>query len=651
MAEIDISKDLLDILSSRIKKFEKGLRKQLVIDPKREIIANLIEDIKNDPYVIATIDKKELLDYFTMYLINGHVIEVDELTTFFDKRYNLAAAVARGYSQGIMIKYDQEELSTINKLIEYLNNCIEVIDRAHEEGLTRYNSEKDSYSLYYSLYDKLRSEEEIDFFTEEEISILEELVKDRGFAYFKEVMRYIYEYNRRVLNNRTLQAEDLLDDNSMGNKDKKKYSIDEEVLRNIFEEFGFVLDGMPDDVYNAIIDSCDAERIRDIFGYINSNPSYHFLKNFGRKDITYKRANGEEVKILKNNILIRKQFVVLYHIIRYSNISILRYLEQDCDDKNVSLEEVILKVRGVVKHVSHKKGKAASDGNTSPQVSELNVPGAFENYRANSEELIKLSKEHGGLDYLQYAIDCDKYSTILGGDADRFRTNIRILKQYGFGFELLENAKTVETMTWFGALIIDSNVLLNRIDTLIENGVRNSNRDESFAYALSYPSVLYYDHRLIDAIVQSSYNDNLVYLPNGKLKDLRKEILSVSEEYYQLSNRRKTLEDARREIPEKYVEIANNAIELDINYNDEYLERIEPYIVGEGSKLEGYAYNINGVIVSLPKVKRIWKAIRKAYENDFDLEKLFMYAITYGSYYVDSELQELNSVINERKFG
>ena len=644
---MNISKDLLDILSSRIKKFEKGLRKQLVIDPRRETIVKLIEDIRNDPYIIATLNKRELLDDFTKYLVNAHVIEVDELTAFFEKRYNLAAAVARGYTQGIMIKYDQEELSTIDKLIEYLENCVDVIDRSHEDGIARYNSEKDSYSLYYSLYDKLRSEEEIEFFTEDEIGILEELIKDRGFAYYKEVMKFIYEYNRRALNNRALQADDLLDDIVDNNKDKKKYSIDEDVLKKIFEEFGFTYDGIPDDVFNAIIDSCDAERIRDIFSYINSNPSYHFLKDFGKKEIVIKKPNGEEIKYPKNSVLLRRQFVVLYHIIRYSNISILRYLEQDCAEKDVDLEEVILKVRGVVKHVSHKKGRPTEPGPSTP-TSELSVPGAFENYKANSEELIKLSKEYG-VDYLQYAINCDKYATILGSDDTRFKTNINILKQYGFKFEVLENVKTVEKMPWFGTLIIDTNMLLSRIDILIENGVRNGAKDESFAYALAYPSVLYYDHRLIEAIVYNSYNDDLVYLPNGKLKDLRREIFNVSDDYYERFNFRKSLVKLREDIPEKYREIAATAQDVDFSYTDEYLDRIEPFIVGEGSKLDSFAYSIGNVIVSLPKVKRIWKAIRKVYDNDFDLDKLFMFAITYDSYYVDSELQELNSVINGRK--
>ena len=650
MDNMSISKDLLDILSSRIKKFEKGLRKQLVIDPKKEIIVKLIEDIKSDPYVIATIDKKDLLDYFTKYLVNGHVIEIEELTNFFEKKYNIAAAVARGYVQGIMIKYDQEEVATINKLIEYLESCVAAIDRFHEEGIARYNTDKDSYSLYYSLYDKLRSDEEIEFFTEDEISVLEELVKDRGFAYFKEVMRYIYEYNRRVLANKSLQAEDLVDDITADNKEKKKYSIDEDVLKNIFEEFGFTYEGMPDDVYNAIIDNCDAERIRDIFGYINSNPSYHFLKDYGKKEIIRKKADGTEVRIPKNNILIRRQFVLIYQIIRYSNISILRYLEQDCDEKNVELEEVILKVKGVVKHVSHKRGRVAGDGATG-QVDDLNVTGTYENYKANSEELIKLSKEHGGVDYLQYAINCEKYSTVLGGDAERFKTNIEILKKYGFRFEILENAKTVEKMPWFSALILDTNILLERIDILIENGVRNGNRDESFAYALSYPSVLYYDYRLIEAIVYNSYSDDLEYLPNGKLKKLRQEIFSVSEDYYRSFNQRKHLDELRREIPDKYAQVAASATELDFAYDDEYLDRLKPYIIVNGSRLSGLAYDINGVIVSIPKVIRIWKAIRNAYEGDFDLDKLFMYAITYGSYYVESELQELNSVINERKLG
>ena len=139
------------------------------------------------------------------------------------------------------------------------------------------------------------------------------------------------------------------------------------------------------------------------------------------------------------------------------------------------------------------------------------------------------------------------------------------------------------------------------------------------------------------------------YLPNGKLKDLRREIFSVSDDYYERFIFRKSLVKLREDVPEKYREIAATATETDFSYTDEYLDRIEPYIVGEGSRLDGFAYCIGNVIVSLPKVKRIWKAIKNAYNDDYDLEKLFMFAITYGSYYVDSELQELRSIINERK--
>jgi hypothetical protein len=238
----------------------------------------------------------------------------------------------------------------------------------------------------------------------------------------------------------------------------------------------------------------------------------------------------------------------------------------------------------------------------------------------------------------------------LGNDANRFKTNIHLLEKYGYEFNLLDNPKSVEKMPWMGLLNIDSNILLERLDLLIENGIRNGRRDETFRYFLRYPSVAYYDRKLLEAIICKSYAGDLNYLPNGKLQSIRTELYTVPEDFYSNQLKRVELDELRSEIPEKYKKIALEATDIDFDYSDEYLDRLDGYVFGEESNLFGLAYLIGDVVVSLPKVKRIWKAIRSKYNEDFDLDKLFMYAVTYGSYYDGPELLSLSSIINGRKF-
>ena len=650
MANINVVDNLLDILSKRIKMFERGLRKQMAADTNKDTISKLVETLKNDPYALATINKKELLGLFSKYLVSTHVVELEELTRFFNERYDVTAAVARGYTQGVMIKYDPEDIKTVNRVIEYLQECLKAIENYKTAGIKRMDDEKNSYSVYYRLYDKLRSKEEMGFYTEEEINLMEDLIEDEDYDYYVSVMKYIYDYNRRVYNARLIQSEDELKDLVGESAPKKKHvSIDEEVLKQIFDNYGFTLDGMPEEIYKAILNTCDAGRIIDIFDYVSATPEYSFLRDFGRKSLVIRNEKDKKVEVPKNKALIRKQFIVLYQILRYSNKSILKYLAEDCEEKNVSLEEVILKVKGVVRHVGQKREKTGEGPERT--IDDLTCIGTFENYKANSDELLKLGQEHNGADYLQYALNCERYTNVLGTDSERFKKNIMLLKLYGYPFNLMGNKYSVERMPWMMALAMDSKVLVSRLDLLIENGIRNGNRDESFRYFLKYPSVVYYDPKFIEGIICKSYNGSLRYTYNGKLESLRKELYDVEENFYRTQIKNENLDILRAEIPDKYRAIADSAVETDLDYSDEYLDRLNDAIIGEGSYVKGLAYDWKGVMISLPKVKRIWKAIRENYENDFDLDKLFMYALTYGSYYMDSEIELLNSVINGRKFG
>ena len=83
MGNINVVEDLLGILSSKIKKFEKELRKQMAADPNKEVIKKIIEDIKNDRYAIANISQNDLMSYFSKYLVSTHEFDVEEINSFF----------------------------------------------------------------------------------------------------------------------------------------------------------------------------------------------------------------------------------------------------------------------------------------------------------------------------------------------------------------------------------------------------------------------------------------------------------------------------------------------------------------------------------------------------------------------------------------
>ena len=642
----NVIKSLLKIISSKIKEFKRNYENNILEDPNKGTLLNIIYVLKSNPYSIINLNERELITYINDYLVKTNNIDIDEITSFFNKEYKLLIAIARGNSNGLQLYFDNNDELNINKLISYLELCVQQIDIQHNEGIKKYNTYKNEYSIYFKLYDKLRSSVELEYITEEEINIIIELIKDQDLNYYKEVIDYIYQYNRRTQINIDLQTRHLFDEEELEEK-KKKYSLDEELLNDLFETYGFTIKGMPKDIYQAILDNCDSNKIEELFEYINSNDNYKFLKDYGKSTIITIDENGKKKEITKNAKLIRRQFVVLYQILRYSNKEILQYLDEH--KKQVDLEDVILKVKGVVRHVT-KRGNGEEPGPYTPQDdNDLYVSGVFEYYNSNSEELNKLSKEHGGvIDYLTLALDCEKYTYVLGSESNRFKRNIAILKEYNFPFGLYNTSRD-ERMPWMGALCLDSNLLLSRIDLLIENGIRNGNKDESYKYMIKYPSVLTYDSKLISAIISGSYEDNLEYLSNGKLKEKRREANNLPENYYSALLSRPSLESFRSGIPQKYKEIANNAFDINLDYQDEYLARLEPYKIDTDLSIKGLAYNIYGVIVSLPKVKRIWYAIKSNYDNDFDLNKLFAFAITYNSYYNDEEISILSTAINERK--
>ena len=649
--KLDIRSFLLEKLEDKLKKLILIAKESILENPIKNEIIKIMNALNSNPYCLASLDKNRILSYIKKYLVDSDLISQEEIVDYFDNSYEVIRNVSEYREKGLTdFEYEDDELIIFNKLIEYLEIVLKELE--NEENLKLDSlSQNDELSSYSSLCDKLRSNNPLELITEEEIIIIVDLISNEELEVFYECVNFINDYNNQATHNKIEEIDHFFDEDieeeTLDDKAKTKHEkITMSLLEEIFSKYGYTLEGIPKNILTAMLYYCSYNNIIEIFNFIEEHDEFKFLKNFGKK--TFKDDEGNEHK--KNDRLIKREFIVLYNILRFSNKEILSYLaEHNKKEPNVELEDVILKVKGVVRKVSRAK-KSKNPGGII-NYDDFNESGSYENYIHNSNYLIELDKQYdSGDSYLNIALSIEAYRTVLTSDYNRVFRNIEILKLYGFEFTKRLSSK--EPLPWLKCLVLDSNDLLNRIDLLIENGIRNDNgngkRDESFNYCLMYPSVLYYKSNFAKAIALYSYTGKLDYRSDGSLKEIRRMLIDDDIKIEDQFEKNALIqynysEQIGRVIPE--------AFEIDLSYSDTYLARLDKYIVNNGSMLDGLAYDIGGVIISLPKIKRIWKALYNTYKNDsnIDLEELFIIAITYNSYLSEEEINIIIGTIKGRK--
>lgn len=614
----EIIEAYVEKLSKKIKELNKQSTNISTPPNISENIQLIIDKLKNNPYSIEDISNEELIEILKKH--TGISVK-DEL---FEK-ISIVRALAAANKEGINFDLLDSEKETINQLVELLTETLNAELREYATFQQEVNKSKLEIEKYRIIYDKLRAGfEGTEYIISEEVSILSELSKDDTFENRKNLLFSISSINKKVERNRLLDLQ-----NTETKKEKVKTEIDEELIKELFKKYGYTLNNMPEKIYKALRTKCKYNEIVKIFEALTSDPRYNFTKDYGVPNQN------------KTARMIKQEFLMLYHILRYATPAILKHLSNDAPKYQVTLEE-IFRIRGVFKHNTNKT--ITLPGGGGGQTDDLSIDGAFDNYRKNTllfEEIRQYIKETED-------IDINYYKEILESSPSSFTTNpettkasFEIAKLYGIPFTYKGELTSIKGLT--------SKHLLERLDTIIETGNHNL-----MEYTQIRKSSLNYSKVHYESILAYHYGNCLV-LSDDNMYYKRNESRELWATYYGTdciaSLRRPHLEQLRSEIPAHYIrkieiideiDILNLAEAINLDYSDEYIEKLEQYHdEKDTSKLGQLSYNINGVYISRLKFRKIWKALMEMYDQDVEIEKMLLFALTYKSYYTEQEFEVL----------
>ncbi len=528
--------------------------------------------------------------------------------------------LAECIDNGVINEYKESELAIVERLIKAIEQ-IKTISLAENDSYRQSVSKKTSeLELCTSLYDKLRKGDEGLFhFQNQEIMYLLNILASKEMTYRYRVLDLINRMEEKINENNIAFLEADMED--FEDEQEQIEEIDEDLIISIFNKYNFDFTIFNDKQKHILRTRCDLGRIEEVLEVLTSHPEYEFVKQYGKS-----RNINEKIR----SINIRK----LFFVIRFASKETLEYLIEDAKARGVRVEDIFT-VNGVYKKVSRTKENPGPSGEPTD---DDYLSGSYEYYKINSNLLDKLSKEynatHSDADVDFYRQVLDTSPDVLATPSDVVARNIKFANIYGIN--LVGDDHFIKAPT-----VLTSRIFIHLVDVLIEN---SDDKNDFFGYLFQYPSILK-EEKSVRKILYKLYKgyETTVVNPNtNRLKGIRS-----TKEPYDLDEviNRDNIENLIANIPDSLITyIDENEYNIDKFIQDEYISRLDnDPNVGENE----HAYVINGVRVSKLKFKRIWTLIMKSgLADNIDKDQLFILALTYNSYYRDSDLKALKEYVS-----
>lgn len=608
---------IINLLNEKIKDLIKKIddNSENINAPSR--LLQLSEELKENPFLIGEDDiEMELEEYF------NELEDKELLKQTLDDIFVLKV-VANGKKKGINISLNSDELSRLERINDALQKVDEIHKRKKEQKINEISANRVLKSKYSSLYDKLLAGEHgTEHYTPAEIDLLIELSSPQDLNFKIEILEYIRKISS-IINVNIIQKTSTPDEEESTNE----IEIDEEILKDLFEKYGYEYSNMPNKYKQLIRKRCKLQRIISIFEYIEENKSQlGFLKKYGKVGVIAKTKSG-----------INNEFRRLYLMLRYATKDTLDYLLEDAKKREVSIED-ILRIDGVYKHINRSERKEGPPG---PQGKDETVSGSFEYYKRNSIILDELTRQYqmltGDMNIDFYKTTLDECSEFFKTPDDIIRKNIEITRKYG----LTLIKKYGGTYRLYKPTYLTARNLENSIDLMLEN-------PPLYDYILRYPTLLREEKNSKKAIDRRQRG--ILQLNN------QGELVGVRLDRTEPNINRKHIEKLAENIHSKLIEASQNSEEIENYIDDEVTGKLNEYI--DKIHQNELCFNINGVFVSKFKFYRVWTSMMNAYsklsandKKNCKLNDMVLYALTYNSCYTEDELEKIQGIIPGLKLG
>lgn len=606
--------ELISIIQTKLKYLVSKISNYNVTETEvSSRIAGAANELKTNPFLIGDIDfRSEIDSYLKEIEDEDYLISIIEDITVLD-------IVCDAKKRGIDVSLNSDEIDKVNRVCEALLKVEETLKQRNEQLRKQKSADEILSSKYSCLYDKLiAGENSLEHFTDSEIDMILELIKDKDFAFKFEILEYIRNISN-VINQNIVNGKDEID----AYDDENSVEIDEDIIRNLFIKYHYEYDGMPDKFKKLLRNKCKVQKLIDLFEYMEGKEEFKFLKDCGKTPSSSANRAG---------------FKKLVLLLRYATVETLDYIVRDAEKRGITIDE-IFKVEGVYKHVS-KPGRSVGSGGDG-ETDELSISGSFEYYKGNALMLDELSREYQmkfgdpSIDF--YKTTLETYPELFERSPEVIKNNIDVARKYQL--QLVE--KDVNTYHIKCPSFLTTGHLMNKIDLLLENA-------PLYDYILKYPSLLKEDLN-IDIAISLRLLGRLEFNSIGQVKDVRRirRPLPTNMSY---------LDEFRDNVPRIFVEAASEHENVSVYRNDDVTLELENKVDRE--KHNGLTYNLNGVYVSKNKFSRVWTAIMKKYDelsdNDkenYDIKQLLVYSLTYNSCYTVLEFDAIKSYVEEMNYG
>ena len=610
---------LINLINEKIKDLIQKINDNATNIDNSSRVLQLDEELKENPFIIGEDDiERELEEYFTK-------IEDKELLAQLLDDIFVLKTVANIKKKITDITYNEVEKQRLERIHNALLKIEEINKSRKEEKRKEITIQESLKTKYSSLHDKLiAGEKGTEHFTPQEIDLMLEFSSELDYKFKLNLLEYIRKISS-IINLNILQKETT---EEIEEESTNEIEIDEEIIKNLFEKYGYEYESMPNKYKSLLRKKCKLQRIINIFEYIEEHKTeIGFIKKYGVLELEPKTPS-----------FIQKEFRKLYLILRYATPNILDYLIEDAKKRNVSIEDV-LRIDGVYKHVDREEKK---EGGPGPGSSDETVAGSFEYYKKNAQLLDELSKEY---QISTGDLSIDFYKTTLESCSEFFRTpdyrikeNIDVIKRYGI--KLVE--KCGSTYRLYYPSYLSKKNLDSSFDIALEN-------PPLYSSVLERHSILR-ETKLIKKAIELRHKSKLTY------DEKRKILPGVRSDKTEPIINRKHIEELAKKVNSKLIPELDE-LELIENFvKDEIVEKVDKYINNE--KYKALCFEFDGVYVSRFKFYKVWTYMMNCYNKLTEQEKrncnindMLIYALTYNSYYTEEELEIIKGIIPSLKLG
>ena len=602
-------KILIDLLKEVIEDYEKEINQASEESTASiEEYKNLVEMLEKDPSSLANVEKTKIEE-----IISSRKLEEEEKKKYLSYLATIRTLLSLNKTKKTTFQITNVQSKYLKEFIEMTRQVQEEKKRESAKSLEKIAKICTKLRKYKKLLGILEDEKNPSFM--EEIDTLRELLEEKELE--EEVKRKILlgvlRYNKEIFEKR---------EERKNTPQRERLNVEE--VKQIFDTYRYDFQKLSEKSKEELLDYGNLENIRGVF---------RILKDLHYPPLDFKREERKLVMLLL-----------------YSNPKTIEEVTKYSIEKGLYPKDLVSLLPALI--TQQKKDRELKEEKKVDAASFSTPTGRSEDYEKNVEFLERIG--------LSPRYVYQKCRELLIFSNKRLVSNYKKMLKYGFS--ITEETSGELTHPALSCLIAPN--FEEIVDQFIELGSKTQQyikENMSRILTISSPDDLVFYNIYASYQEENEWGEKLSpegpFTNDGRRRlSLRGEITRYPGSGYENTPYRGITEENKKEKTmtitptfenkerlEEAIALRKKEEQSEVEYLDERLERLEEYRDPQNP----YRYNIDGVIISRPKVKRIFSILKDSGLGDY--ENSLLYAITYHTILSQESYDKIKNAIKDRR--